>query len=48
MNTKREDPPGLKLKKQTFEAWARLLFKEGLIDEGHCSRMIEAIAKLRN
>ncbi len=37
----------LALKKQTLEAWANLLYKEGMIDIGRCSRMVEAIGKLR-
>jgi len=37
----------LALKKQTLEAWANLLYKEGMIDVGRCSRMVEAIGKLR-
>ena len=36
----------LELKKKTLEAWARILYKEGLIDLTRCNRMIEAIAKL--
>ena len=37
----------LALKKQTLEAWANLLYKEGMIDVSRCSRMVEAIGKLR-
>ena len=37
----------LKLKKQTLEAWANLLYKEGMIDIAKCSRMVEAIGKLK-
>lgn len=36
----------LVLKKQTLEAWARILYNEGMIDLARCNRMIERIEKL--
>ena len=36
----------LELKKATFEAWAKLLYKEGFIDSQHMSRMLTKIARL--
>ena len=36
----------LALKKQTLEAWARILYHEGMIDLSRCNRMIERIEKL--
>ena len=36
----------LALKKQTLEAWAHILYNEGMIDLARCSRMIERISKL--
>ncbi len=36
----------LELKKATFEAWTRLLYKEGLIDMQHMNRMLTKIARL--
>lgn len=36
----------LELEKQTLEAWARLLCKEGMIDLARCTRMIERIEKM--
>ena len=36
----------LALKKQTLEAWAHILYSEGMIDLARCSRMIERIGKL--
>ena len=36
----------LTLKKQTLEAWARILYGQGMIELARCSQMIEAIEKL--
>ena len=36
----------LEFKKATFEAWTRLLYKEGLIDMQHMNRMLTKIARL--
>jgi hypothetical protein len=36
----------LTLKKQTLEAWARILYREGVIDLARCTHMIERIGKL--
>lgn len=36
----------LELKKATLEAWARLLYKEGMIDLRRCNAMIERISRL--
>ena len=37
----------LALKKQTLEAWARILYGQGMIDLARCNRMIEAIGRLK-
>ncbi len=36
----------LALKKQTLEAWAHILYSEGMIDLARCNRMIEKIGRL--
>ena len=47
MSTKKsaQDP---ELKKKTLEAWARILYKEGMIDLHRCNRMIAAVNGLRS
>lgn len=47
MREKKDKKAELALKKQTLEAWANLLYKEGMIDIERCSRMVEAIGKLK-
>ena len=37
---------GLKLKKNTFEAWVRLLYKEGMIDTQRQNVMLKRISSL--
>lgn len=36
----------LALKKATLEAWARILYNEGMIDLRRCNKMITLISKL--
>lgn len=45
MNAK-TDTPELAMKKQTLEAWARILYRQGAIDLNKCNRMIAEIMKL--
>lgn len=47
MKDKKDKKAELALKKQTLEAWANLLYKEGIIDVSRCSRMVEAIGRLK-
>ena len=42
----KKDMAELALKKQTLEAWARILYSEGMIDLARCNRMIERIGRL--
>ena len=42
----KKDTAELALKKQTLEAWARIMYSEGKIDIARCSRMIEKIRRL--
>lgn len=44
--TKTNKTAELALKKATLEAWARILYNEGMIDSKRCNMMIARIQKL--
>ena len=44
---KRQDSQELTMKKLTLTAWARILYRKGMIDAAKLGRMITMIEKLR-
>ena len=43
----KQETKQLTMKKATLTAWAKILYKEGIIDLSRCTRMISAIDRLK-
>ena len=47
MSLKRQDSQELTMKKMTLTAWARILYRKGMIDAAKLGRMITMIEELK-